>query len=148
MQTFVPLPDPVATSELLDYRRLGKQRVECIQILNALEGRSAGWRNHPATLMWEGHTRFLKYYTNCMINEWTFRGYKNTIPLFPTEEILPIENSVWEPYWWGSPELHASHRSNLLRKDFIYYSKFRWKEPTNLPYVWPVSPLLKSLENL
>jgi len=33
-------------------------------------------------------------------------------------------------------EIHASHRSNLLRKNFEFYSKFGWKEPDNLPYIW------------
>ena len=145
MQTFVPTTDPVEIASILDYRRLGKQRVECIQILNALEGRSTGWRNHPATLMWEGHVKFLKYYTNYMIIEWVSRGYTNTIPLFSLEDVTPKENEEWKPYWWGSPELHASHRSNLLRKDFLYYSKFKWKEPTNLPYVWPKSPFLEKI---
>ena len=58
MQTFLPYPDFKKTAKCLDYRRLGKQRVECKQILNALQKRKGGitkggWVNHPATKMWE-----------------------------------------------------------------------------------------------
>ena len=36
MQTFLPTKNIRTTAKQLDYRRLGKQRVECKQILNAL----------------------------------------------------------------------------------------------------------------
>ena len=42
MQTFLPYPDFTQSAKTLDYRRLGKQRVEAWQILNALRGVSKG----------------------------------------------------------------------------------------------------------
>jgi hypothetical protein len=45
------------------------------------------------------------------------------------------------PPWLGNESFHASHRSNLLRKDFDYYSQFKWTEPTTLPYIWPSKDL-------
>ena len=36
MQTFLPYPDFVQTAGVLDARRLGKQRVETIQVMRAL----------------------------------------------------------------------------------------------------------------
>jgi hypothetical protein len=49
MQTFIPFPNYIRSVQTLDYRRLGKQRVEAMQIINILEGKqvSAGWKNHP-----------------------------------------------------------------------------------------------------
>jgi hypothetical protein len=41
------------------------------------------------------------------------------------------------PSWWGDDAVHASHRSNLLRKLPEHYSRFGWSEPCDLPYVWP-----------
>jgi hypothetical protein len=41
------------------------------------------------------------------------------------------------PPWWGDERLHASHRSNLLRKDPAHYGRFGWAEPPDLPYFWP-----------
>ncbi len=58
MQTFLPYEDFTLSAQCLDYRRLGKQRVEALQIFNALTGASTkdgreyrGWINHPATKM-------------------------------------------------------------------------------------------------
>ena len=48
--------------------------------------------------------------------------------------LMPIEEDL--PLWFGNENFHASHISNLLRKNFEYYSQFGWKEDINLPYVW------------
>jgi hypothetical protein len=131
MQTFLPLPDLLESVRVLDDKRLGKQRVEAMQILNALQGRSMGWRHHPAVKMWRGHEQALAVYHNMCIREWIDRGFRNNMPLL--EEVgLPAL-----PPWFGMPEFHASHRSNLLRKDPDHYGWFGWSEPRNLPYFWP-----------
>ncbi len=49
MQTFVP---HTAIAKCLDYRRLGKQRVECKQILAAMNT-TTGWSNHRAALLYK-----------------------------------------------------------------------------------------------
>ena len=36
MQTFLPVADFVESAKMLDYKRLGKQRVEGMQLLNAM----------------------------------------------------------------------------------------------------------------
>lgn len=133
MQTFLPDPDFFVSASILDYRRLGKQRVEARQIYNALTGKSKGWINHPATKMWRGHENALAFYHNAMIFEWKKRGYNNGMGL------LSFKPHVVFPPWLGDPKFHASHRSNLLRKDYEFYKKFNWQEPDDLPYVWPVS---------
>lgn len=131
MQTFLPYPDFVASARCLDYRRLGKQRVEAYQILRALLGESKGWINHPATKMWDGYEAALAGYMNAMIDEWIARGYRNTMAWRGTCGLIL-------PPWFGKEEFHASHRSNLLRKDPVHYGQFGWTEPPDLPYVWPV----------
>lgn len=133
MQTFLPYYYFKLSLQCLDYRRLGKQRVEGRQLVNALEGTSKGWRNHPAAIMWENNIDALKLYTNTCIEEWVSRGYNNNMPLYTVPE------SPAMPYWLGDEAFHASHRSNLLRKNPVYYSVFNWTEPHNLPYVWPSS---------
>lgn len=133
MQTFLPYSDLKKSIQVLDYRRLGKQRVETFQVLNILLGRTPtkGWRNHPVTLMWAGYESALQLYQNYTIQEWVNRGYKNTMQY---EEIIP--GSIVMPDWFGLEELHRSHRSNLLRKDYEYYSQY-FNEDPNLPYYWP-----------
>lgn len=131
MQTFLPLPDFKASLECLDYKRLGKQRLEANQIINCLSGASSGWANHPAVKMWEGYGRaIIRYYDLC-IDEWVSRGYNNTMEKFN------IDKPFKYPWWFGDERFHASHRSNLLRKDPSFYSQFGWKEPNTLPYWWP-----------
>lgn len=131
MQTFLPYADIEKSVACLDYRRLGKQRVEAFQILKALKFPHYGWNNHPATKMWIGHEDALAFYMNACIKEWVKRGYKNSMAL------VDISPDVKMPSWFGNETFHASHRSNLLRKDPVYYGKFGWTEPNNLPYVWP-----------
>jgi hypothetical protein len=48
MQTFLPYSSFEESARILDYRRLGKQRVEAWQILRSLDGITKGWSNHPA----------------------------------------------------------------------------------------------------
>ncbi|CAB4143466.1 hypothetical protein UFOVP784_151 [uncultured Caudovirales phage] len=133
MQTFLPYADLQESVRVLDYRRLGKQRVETFQVLNILLDRTPtkGWRNHPVTVMWTGYESALQLYQNYTIQEWISRGYKNTMLL----EDVDIDSIVM-PHWFGLEEFHRSHRSNLLRKDYEYYSQYFDEDP-NLPYYWP-----------
>lgn len=133
MQTFLPDRSFPRAMRLLDCRRLGKQRVEARQILNALAGRSRGWRRHPAVLMWKGREPSLRMYLRCAIREWERRGYKNTMRL-PRRDLC----SSRKPAWLTDAFVDA-HRSNLLRKDGAYYRRFGWRVPPDLPYLWPVS---------
>jgi hypothetical protein len=117
---------------------LGKQRVEAKQILNVLQDKSTGWKNHPAVKMWKGYEQALKFYINCCIDEWTSRKGKTGKPFRNTMEIYKIDfPNIEYPKWFGKEKFHESHRSNLLRKDYEFYSKYGWTEPTNLPYIWP-----------
>lgn len=136
MQTFLVDNDLefVTTMRCLDNKRLGKQRVEALQILNALQGRSRGWVSHPAVVMWRGYEEYLSYYHDRCIEEWKLRGFKNTMPY---KTLGQLESYVAIPHWWDDQRTFASHRSNLLRKDYTHYSQFNWKESDDLPYHWP-----------
>jgi hypothetical protein len=132
MQTFLPYPDFARSAACLDSRRLGKQRVEAYQILNTLaDPARRGWRRHPAVAMWRGYEDALRLYMNAMIAEWVRCGYRNTMPL------APVAGEPVMPPWLGDSAFHASHRSNLLRKNPAFYSRYGWSEPRDLPYVWP-----------
>ena len=136
MQTFLPYPSIVKSLQCLDYRRLGKQRVEAMQLVNStlkLERgeKVRGWANHPARTMWNGYLPALKLYHNLSIDEWVRRGYNNTMKHYD------LPDNIQMPPWFGWEKLHASHRSNLLRKDPVWYGQFGWSEPDNIEYVWP-----------
>lgn len=149
MQTFMPLPNVWKSARCLDNKRLGKQRVECKQILLAL-GVDVGphrgnersrWRNHPAVRMWAGYELQLAEYAEIMCCVWRKRGFQDTLrdQFISTCREL-VRSRLWtsSPNWIGYSRFHASHRSNLLRKDPVHYGQFGWQEPADLPYWWPV----------
>ena len=134
MQTFLPYESFSQSAKVLDWRRLGKQRVEGMQIINAIGNPDAkGWRNHPITIMWTPYVECLKLYTNTIITEWISRGYNNNMKFY---DINPNMIMTDIPHWIGKEEFHSSHRANLLRKDLEWYSQFGWTENSESPYVW------------
>lgn len=137
MQTFLPYLNYIRSVQTLDNKRLGKQRVEAMQLINILENKTEGrgWRSHPALKMWVGYTNSLKYYCNCCIDEWVKRGYKNTMRIYE----LPIEFK--HPWWLGDENFHRSHRARLIEKNPDFYLKlFPNDEGFNdSKYFWPVN---------
>ena len=137
MQTFLPYANFEKTAQCLDYKRLGKQRVEAWQIYQIVSGKrtKGGWINHPAVTMWRGFPNLLAYYYNDILDEWVKRGYRNNM------EYIICPPSVTEPFWLGDKDFHSSHRSNLLRKYSEYYSQFDWSEDDSQEYFWPIREL-------
>lgn len=137
MITFLPWADFKQSAQSLDYRRLGKQRVEAYQLLRGLLGETKGWIHHPASKMWAGYEEALACYTLYICDEWIKRGYKDTI----RGKIIDLmgERIVWvnAPIWLGQEDLHRSHRANLVRKDPVYYIPLFGELPPE-PYIWPV----------
>lgn len=140
MQTFLPSDDFAICAMILDRQRLGKQRVETLQIMKTLAGlsKNGGWVNHPATKMWKGHEEYLMLYQIAICEEWKSRGYKDTCLEKTFEMLKATERSSIYPEWMGREDIHSSHRSNLLRKNYEHYSQFNWTEPDDIEYVWPV----------
>lgn len=138
MQTFLPYADYAASAATLDNRRLGKQRVEVLQILNALTNPEAkGWMNHPCSKMWRGHESSLVLYGLAVCQEWRKRGFQDTVLDKLTAQLESLPPSAAPP-WLGDERLHASHRSKLLGKDPDHYGQFGWTEPPGLDAYWPV----------
>lgn len=139
MQTFLPYPSFTQSAAVLDQRRLGKQRVEVLQILKTLAGESEGWKNHPAVKMWRGYENALVVYGVLICNEWINRGFKDTCLLKISSYANKFE-SLRFPTWMYDERFHLSHQSNLIRKYPEYYqTKFGENVPNNLDYVWPVA---------
>lgn len=137
MQTFLPYPDFKKSASCLDNQRLNKQIIEAKTIYDIIvENRTTGgWINHPATRMWRGYAEALALYINACLDEWKINRKRN----HSYEKIsVADEKNVKIPPWIGNEKFHASHRSNLLRKDAFYYEKFGWTEGPGLPYIWPV----------
>ena len=149
MQTFLPYPDFERSARCLEAKRLGKQRVEAIQVVRALTRPDYGWANHPAVLMWKGFEEALGRYGLTCCEVWTELGFADTCALtiatdlraagvgsFRTQAELAAAGAL--PPWLGDDALHRSHRSALVRKDPGYYRPLFPDVPDDLPYVWPV----------
>lgn len=145
MQTFLPYPDFARSAGVLDVPRLGKQRVETLQILRAVTIEDYGWRNHPAVTMWVGYTPALVAYGVAVTRRWQVAGYSDTVlpqlveflegaPLRTQRE---LRDAGLLPPWLGQRALHRSHRAALLRKGPAHYGPVFGATDPDLPYVWP-----------
>lgn len=125
------------SAKSLDNKRLGKQRVEALQILRANLGLTKGWVNHPAAVMWRGHEGYLILYIDSICMEWRNRGYVDNVYEQVQELQRKYDIQGWTPpWWWGNDEIHKSHRSNLKRKDPVWY---RFRVRKDIPYKWPIA---------
>lgn len=143
MQTFLPFPDFKQSVAVLDRQRLGKQRLENMQLIKALT-QGGGWSNHPAAKMWAGYELALLEYQEATCKEWVnVRGYKDTcwlksLEFFTEEELDRYEAKEYDlPAWFGDPAFHLAHASNLLRKDNEFYAGVVGTNDPTLEYVWP-----------
>ena len=136
MQIFLPYADIEQSARVLDTQRLMKQRVESYQILNTIQGKSEGWRSHPAVRMVKDYPAWLCLYSIKICQEARRRGYvDNLLPHFE-KEILTYPYII-QPHWLGS-YLHKTHQSNLIRKKPEFYGPKFPNIPDNLPYFWPL----------
>lgn len=140
MITFLPFADFNESAKVLDYKRLGKQRIETRQLLATLIVQEGIWLNHPAARMWEGFERALVEYGFAICNEWTARGYRDSqyIALQILESKIE-HNPIVMPPWLGDERLHSNHRARLLSKNPDYYQQFGWKENPIQEYWWPTN---------
>lgn len=151
MQTFLPYADFGETARVLDTRRLGKQRVETIQVLRALTVAGYGWRHHPAAAMWAGYEEGLVSYGLEICAVWCGFGNADTCAgtlvadltrgtgLSEPRVQAELAAAGELPPWLGERDFHRSHQSALLRKDPTHYRPIFKKVPDDLPYVWPAS---------
>jgi hypothetical protein len=151
MQTFLPFADFERSARALDQRRLGKQRVETLQVMRGLTIATHGWRHHPAVKMWAGYEKALTRYGLVMCEVWSATGRADTvadtlraelaaacdITVVRSQESLEVAGEL--PPWLGREDLHRSHRAALLRKDPAHYGPLFGEAPTDIPYVWPPS---------
>lgn len=150
MQTFLPYADFERSAQALDQQRLGKQRVEVIQVVRGLTRPGYGWRHHPAVLMWRGHEEALGRYGLTICEVWTERGFGDTcaativadlreagVTALRSEADLAAAGAL--PPWLGDEEFLRSHRSALVRKDPGFYAPLFPGVPDDLPYVWPTA---------
>ncbi|MEU6394080.1 MSMEG_6728 family protein [Streptomyces sp. NPDC046939] len=151
MQTFLPYPEFTRSAAVLDRSRLGKQRVEALQVLRGLTVPGYGWRHHPAVRMWFGYEEALVRYGLDVCATWVAQGRADTCattlvtdftrhrPGVPVRDQDQLAADGELPPWLGEPAFHISHQSALLRKAPEIYAPVFPDVPDDLPYFWPAS---------
>lgn len=163
MQTFVPTTCFLTSLASLDDKRLGKQRVETLQIIRALRGETKGWREHPATRMWEGRVGALVVYGMVSCAVWRLRGFddscmdqfaEHATKIGALQPCLAVASMIASnanttvaaqraglmslPVWWGGP-IHRSHRRSLAQRVPEHYEQaFGERGGDDEPLFWPV----------
>lgn len=140
MNTFLPLPNFAESAAVLDNHRLGKQRVECLQILQALKLGNR-WSAHPATRMWSKHPSGLAFYGITICVQWMHLKRKDGS--YFDDGVADQISDLYDPdecdlpWWFGNDRLHRCHRAALLYKNPGWYSQFGWTEKPIQAYWWP-----------
>lgn len=148
VQTFLPFPDFTASAAVLDDKRLGKQRVEALQILRAQLREGYGWQHHPAVTMWRGFPEGLAAYSLAVCEEWTRRGFADSVAesiradlatagLSSPDAQAALAAAGRLPGWLGDDRFHRSHRQVLLTKLPEHYRQFFPDDEPGTTYVWP-----------
>ena len=161
MQTFMQQTDSFERiARELDNKRLHKQTLEGWQCLLALtklgpDGNfrdPKGWVNHPVAHMWRGHEALLVSYLAATYFEWRSRGFKSTMlpKIYGTFDLAVERNIISDkltfPTWMEDSvrfeQVASTHRIALLRKNYEWYSQFKWPEdtgsrPEHYQYLWP-----------
>lgn len=147
MQIFFPLNTAEASVRCLDNKRLVNQILrECKTLING------GWSNHPVSKLWAGYEIGLCCYALDGIQELRHRGLAS--------DTIDDHESWWSgrlayycsqpgakvgiPDLVYEPEFQLAHRSNLLAKDFEWYSRMPEFAGVvqGMPYIWNDADLM------
>lgn len=165
MQTFMPDFDFRIVAATLDHKRLGKQRVEALQLLQAFNDLANRWRNHPVFRMWYMNRGLLAAYGIAMCNHWAALGYSDNcknriIDALPCDTLRQFAityattgiNSLPEMYElpeWMKPRdgynIRSEYRAILLEKNFKHYGKMNWSEDPKPKMQYPLYPIMGDL---
>lgn len=157
MQTFLPYADFKASAQVLDNKRLRKQALECVQILNCLLGNKEGYKNHPAVLMWRFNPGALCLYGLRICDELQARGFKYDLHQERLFKFVSECDHFDAPVWLGDNAIHFGHRCRLLQKGIEelykycsvdkttidWYFQFKWPEAhmpslMEMDVAWPI----------
>jgi hypothetical protein len=143
MQTFITDHDMAISASNLDDKRLGKQRVEALQIFECLVVKETRWKNHPVVKMWKGYEGYLlNVYLYNILSEWEIgRGFNNEkckakFILYQNLITRRIRTEYTIPLWI-TDKFIETHRSNLIRKNPEHYKPLFPNTKEGLEYIWP-----------
>jgi len=143
MQVFMSEYTFEESAKVLDNKRLVKQLLEGRQILAALAGQTKGWRNHPATRMFEGYEPALFDYLYYVAKEMEQRGYKtennwNEIARLALVHFTVDSDYEMPPWFVDRATLHSvvtTHRRSLYNKAPELYPQYEYEASIGADFV-------------
>lgn len=139
VQVFLPYESASLSIEKLDLIRLGKQREEILEILEAITNPRAIYQLHPTVTAWRPFAGTL-----CSIGMMSCveykrrRGVDTALKDFFEYMDDPGVGTAWvTPPWFGDLDFHQAHRSRLIRKKPDNYGPLWPGTPVNMPYLYP-----------
>lgn len=126
MQVFI-VGTPLYTAEILDKKRLNKQIIECVQLLNAIKGISNAWKNHPCAIQYRDNVEWLENYMLCI------KAYRDG----DIDNALSFNNRCVEM----TPSFHIEEYFNqmkrrLFTKNQEHYKQWRHLGVSNENWYW------------
>lgn len=125
MNTFITSYNLNENFKKLDQKRVFKQVLEGVQLLDGIVNNKKSWELHPARLMWRKNPGALFAYIKFAWEECKNRKIAVNSKLYLSAETLYLtkvgDDYTKEqfPLWWGRQDIAASHRSRLRCKGFI-----------------------------
>lgn len=125
MNTFLVSYNLSDNFKKIDEKRLFKQVLEAVQLLDGIVNNKKSWERHPARLMWKNNPGALFSYVKFAWEECKSRKIAVNSKLYLNAETLYLSKVGYNytkeqfPSWWGREDIAASHRSRLRCKGFI-----------------------------
>jgi hypothetical protein len=109
MRSWYPIP-----VEALDNKRLLAEHNELLIMARAIAGLNRGYRNHPETLRWVGHSKAMRRRHDQLAAEMVRRGFNHRSP-WPDALVNPDDpeefpETFWEPLDVMQAKLDAKQR--------------------------------------
>lgn len=127
MNVFI-IGTPYETAQALDEKRLRKQIIECRQILDALNGKTKAWRNHPAVVQYEGYKPYLMNYLDCL--QLFAKG-----ELEQAKDISDVTDRWFKPLFHTEPYFDSMKR-RLYTKDPVHYAQWADLGTSDVNWYW------------
>jgi hypothetical protein len=142
--TLLPYPDFEACASCLDKQRLARQCQDARMILEALLGRAntAKRLDQPGVAMWKGCEKALALYGIAMCSRSSSSAIRDNLRTWFVYQVDPGTTGaafVKMPRWLGHKDVHASHRSYLIKHSPAFYGKLGWLDGPDLPLRLPAS---------
>lgn len=127
MQVFI-VGSPLETAKALDPKRLRTQIIECRQILDALNGKTA-WSNHPCVLQYRGHEFWLKCYLSCLY--YCYVKWREIEQAIATSKLADNNRPDWH-----TQEYYDQMKRRLYTKDKEYYKQWAHLGESQVNWYW------------